>query len=72
MEHRLYAKRGSALKVSKLTNDDILQIRELVKIREEHYKNARELSAKKPAEKFDVHYRTIEKITQYETWVHVK
>ena len=58
---RLYALRGSALPQAKLTEDDVREIR----------RNPRGLTAKQLAGKHGVHFRTIEKIRYYETWVHV-
>jgi len=61
VNNKIMAKRGIELPQSKLDENDVRLIREL----------KGQLTAKSLAEKFDVHYRTIEKVLSYETWVHV-
>ncbi len=69
--NRLSAKRGQQLPHAKLTEDDVRLIRELVAHREDLIQQARQLSAAKIAEKFDVHQRTIEKVINGYSWGHV-
>ncbi len=64
-------KRGEELPYSKLTNADILNIRELVEYRENLKKELSSLTNAKIAEKFDVHLRTIDKVTAGVSWWHV-
>ncbi len=71
-ENRLKVCRGEDLPHAKLTEDDIREIRAM-----HHYKMEqieilnKKYSAKAIAQKYGVHYRTIEKILSYETWRHV-
>ena len=58
---RLYASRGKDLPQAKLDADRVREIR----------KNRQGMTAKQLAAQFGVHYRTIEKIRHYHTWVHV-
>lgn len=69
--NRLKVVRGSAHPNAKLTEGDVKLIRELVKHREDLKRQASKLSNRCIAEKFAVHYRTIERITQEFGWVHV-
>lgn len=69
--NRLTVKRGSQLPQSKLTEDDVILIRKLIDHREELKRQASQLTAKKLAEKFGVHYRTIDRIATGEGWSHV-
>ena len=69
--NKLKVKRGEQLKHSKLTNDDVKMIRQLVEHREDLKRQASALSAAKLAEKFGVHYRTIDRVTAGENWGHV-
>ena len=64
--------RGMALPQSKLTDDDIRKIRELVALRAKLLKEARDITNKKLAESYGVHYRTIDRIASGETWGHIK
>lgn len=64
-------KRGSELKQSKLNESDIKIILMAVSERERLRAEASQLSNKSLAKKFDVHYRTIEKIVSGATWRHV-
>ena len=57
----LIARRGLDLPQSKLTPDLVREIRI----------NRQGLTARRQAEKYGVHHRTIEKVRHYETWRHV-
>ncbi|RLA56153.1 MAG: hypothetical protein DRR04_14260 [Gammaproteobacteria bacterium] len=59
---REFAARGCALKQSRLDANKVRYIR----------KNEGGMTARALASLFGVHYRTIEKVRHYETWVHVK
>jgi len=65
------ARRGESCN-AKLTEADIKLIRGAVIERNRLREEARRLSNKALAEKFSVHFRTIEKITSYETWSHIR
>ena len=52
----------------KLTTKDVELIRQLIEEREELKRKARELSASRIAEKFEVHPRTIERLTSGQYW----
>jgi len=67
----LTAKRGSELKQSKLDESDVRLILDLVEERECLKAKAKRLTNKKIAEKFGVHFRTIDRITQNIGWTHV-
>ena len=54
------AKRGNELPQSRMTPASVREVRQ-----------SGHLTAKQLADKFGVHYRTIEKIRAYETWGHV-
>jgi len=69
--NRTKMKRGEELPQSKLCVNDVLLIRELVGIREGMKREISTLTNKKLAEKFGVHYRTIDAITAGITWTHV-
>ncbi len=69
--NRINAVRGSQHYNAKLTESDIELIRALIEHREELKKSASELTNAKIAEKFGVHQRTIERVTQGFGWVHV-
>lgn len=66
-----YAPRGESLPQSKLTDDDVRLILASVEERERLKEEARQLSNKSLADKFGVHYRTIERLVQGHTWSHV-
>jgi len=70
--NRTKVKRGEELPQSRLTDDDVRTIRELIDQRSELLRQARELSNRKIAEKFGVHFRTIDRIATGETWGHVE
>jgi predicted DNA-binding transcriptional regulator YafY len=64
-------KRGSELPQTKLTDDDVKLIRQCVLERERLREEAKKLSNEALAEKFEVHTRTIDRVTQYRGWIHV-
>lgn len=64
-------KRGEDLPQSKLTEMDVLLIREAARYREKLRKEASELKSANLAIKFEVHQRTIEKVISYASWKHV-
>lgn len=70
--NRTKVKRGSELSWAKLDENDVANIRALIREREEYKCKAKSLTASKIAEKFDVHRRTIERITAGEVWTHVE
>jgi len=70
--NRTKVKRGEDLPQSRLTDDDVRAIRQLISERSELLRQARELSNRKIAEKFGVHFRTIDRIATGETWGHVE
>jgi len=55
----------------KLTEDDVRLIRELVKERQALRDRAKLLNNDRLAEKFGVHFRTIERINSGELWGHI-
>lgn len=63
--------RGSQLPQSKLTEDDAKLILKCVEERERLRTEAAKLNNVELAKKFDVHVRTIERITQRRGWIHV-
>lgn len=67
-----FAKRGNELPQSKLIDENVIEIRSMVKQRENMKKYIKEnLSNDAISKKFKVHVRTIEKVTSYQTWVHL-
>ena len=70
--NRLKVRRGSDLPQSKLTDDDVMMIRQLVEYRDELKRKASELTNKRIADKFSVHQRTIDKLIHGRTWSHVQ
>lgn len=58
---RAHALRGEALPQARLTAADVLLIRE----------NRRGETARQLADRFGVHYRTIENVRARKTWAHV-
>jgi len=68
----LKVKRGSQLPHSKLNEDDVRHILRLVAHREQLKRQAAALTNAKIAEKFDVHQRTIDRITAKTSWLHVE
>lgn len=69
--NRLHVLRGSDLPQAKLNDDDVRLIRAAVRERDRLKREASELSNYALARKFGVHTRTVEKITQGESWAHV-
>lgn len=63
-------KRGSELPQSKLTEADVELIRQCVLERERLREEANKLSNEALAKKFEVHTRTIDRVTQYRGWIH--
>ena len=84
--NRLVVKRGSELPHSKLTEDDVREILRCVQLREQAAEEIKRMDARRAAIKhemkkitnfqlsryFGVHLRTIDKITAFENWTHVK
>lgn len=69
--NREKVKRGEGLPQSKLTNDDVLYIREVVEKRNELKKRLSLMTNKRLAEMLGVHYRTIDRVTAFENWNHI-
>jgi len=69
--NRLKVKRGEDVKHSKLTEPDVILIRAIVAERDELRRQASLITNRKLAEKFNVHHRTIDKITAGESWTHL-
>lgn len=69
--NRTKVKRGSELPHAKLTEDDIRLINLFVAEREQMKAILKGMTNKAIADKWDVHVRTIDKITSGETWGHV-
>lgn len=71
--NRLKVKRGSQLPWAKLNEDDV---RLILEMKDRHKRELERLMAtssnKALAEKFGVHYRTIERITEGRGWTHVE
>jgi hypothetical protein len=70
--NRTKVKRGSELPQAKLDDSDVRMIRQLIAERNRHMQAAKSLSNALIAEKFGVHYRTIDRISAGESWTHVK
>ena len=70
--NRNKVKRGMDLPQSRLTDDDVRNIRSLIEHRADLLNQAKQLTNKKIAEKYGVHYRTIDRISTGETWGHVE
>lgn len=69
---REWARRGQELPHARLSEEDIAEIRSAVAQRESLRNHIRQtLSNAALASRFGVHPRTIEKVVQRETWVHV-
>lgn len=67
-----FALRGAQLPQSKLTPEDVRQIRELHAFKQEEIRRINDaLSITAIADKFEVHPRTIEKVLSFKTWKHV-
>ena len=69
--HKFKFKRGQELPQAKLCDDDVILIRGIVDHRNKLKKELSELTNKKIAEKFNVHFRTIDRITALESWTHI-
>lgn len=69
--YNLKFKRGEDLPQSKLTEDDVRLINELVEYREKLKRELSNLTNAKIGEKFNVHRRTVERITSGRGWGHV-
>lgn len=70
--NRLSVKRGSELPHTKLTEAQVLEIMEAVDLRARLRERANSLSNKALAKKYGVHFRTIERVVQGETWVYAQ
>ena len=70
-DNRYKVKRGSQLPQSKLTEADVLNIRQIVEHRDKLKAELKTLTNAKIAEKYNVHYRTIDRVTAFENWNHV-
>lgn len=67
-----FALRGQDLPQSKLTDDDVMEIRSMIKQRENMKVYIRQnLSNQAIADKFNIHIRNVEKISTYQTWAHL-
>lgn len=69
--NRLSVKRGQDLPHSKLTDGDVRLIRQFVAERDRLKSQLKEMSNARLAAKFDVHVRTIDRVTANENWTHV-
>jgi len=69
--NRLVVKRGNDLPQSKLTDEDVLYIREVVDKRNELRERLKLMTNKHLAKQLGVHYRTIDRVTAFENWTHV-
>jgi hypothetical protein len=69
--NRNKVKRGSQLSWSKLNESDVASILSLVEYRDKLKRELAEMTNAKIAEKFDVHVRTIDRVTTGENWSHV-
>ncbi len=70
-DNRYKVKRGEQLPQSKLTDNDVKNIHALVKIRNKLKRELSTLTNKAIAEKFEVHYRTIDRVTVGMSWSHI-
>lgn len=69
--NRLSVKRGSQLPHAKLNEAQVSEILYSVDLRNRLRERASALSNKALAKKYGVHYRTIERVVQGETWGYV-
>jgi len=69
--NKLKVKRGSDLPQARLNEEDVSFILQLIREREDLKARAKELTNTKIAEKFGVHFRTIDRISAGESWTHV-
>ena len=63
--------KGSNHYNSKLTEQDVLDIREIVEQRETLRQKLKTMTNKALSEKYGVHERTIDKVTNFYTWGHI-
>ena len=69
---REFCLRGEDLPHSKLSENDVYEIRSMIKQKEKMRKYIKEnLSNDAISQKFNVHIRTIEKISNYSSWAHL-
>lgn len=67
-----FVQRGTDLPQSKLTEDDVIDIRSIQRQRAKLLAHIKEnLSNDAMAKKYNIHPRTLEKILSRETWSHV-
>ena len=71
MAARINISRGTDHHNAKLTDDDIRLILDCVAERERLIAEARKLTNAELAKKFDVHFRTIDRVTSGRGWAHV-
>jgi len=64
-------KRGTELPQSKLTESDVNLIRELIDYRESLKREIKTMRNSDIAEKFNVHVRTIDRVSSGYTWSHL-
>lgn len=69
--NRTKVARGSQLPQSKLTETDVELIREIIGERNQMKFVLSQMTNAKIAEKFEVHVRTIDRITAGESWTHI-
>ena len=69
--NRAKVKRGSDLPHSKLTDDDVRMILQIVEDREEMKRVLKGMTNAAIAHKFGVHVRSIDRVVTGETWGHV-
>jgi hypothetical protein len=69
--NRAKVKRGSELPQSKLTEEDVIHIRELVEYRSKLLAEARTLTNERIGEKFGVGKKAVERIIYHDGWGHV-
>jgi hypothetical protein len=69
--NRLKMKRGSDLPQSKLDETKVKEIRLIVEVRERMREELKAMTNAAIAEKYGVHYRTVDRITAFENWNHV-
>lgn len=70
--YRERVRRGEDHPRAKLTEMDVLLLREANRLREYHRREARKLSVKSLAKKFDMSYHGTWAAINYETWKHVQ
>ena len=70
--NRTKVRRGSVLPQSKLDEEDVKLVLELLSYREQLKQELKHLTNAKIADKFDVSVRCIDQISAGETWGHVE